>query len=86
MDELKKLDTSKNDINDEIDELVRIMHIRFLTGLDKNFLNYEQIDNDEELDDLIVSNRDSEEKYFDEEESENILTTKTHQYTGEQDY
>jgi len=70
MNELKKLDTTKNDAIDEIDELIRIMHIKFLTGLDKEYINYDIIDNNEELDDIKTSNRDAEEKYFEEDEEE----------------
>ena len=64
MNELKSLDLTKNEASDEIDELIRIMHIRFLTGLDKDFINYELIDNNEELDDIKLMNRDIEEKSY----------------------
>ena len=42
---------SAEDLEDNIDELVRICHEKFLFGMDKNF-DYKTIDEDQTLDDL----------------------------------
>ena len=39
------------ELEDNEDELIRIMHERFMQGLDGNFVDYAAIDRDEELDD-----------------------------------
>jgi hypothetical protein len=60
------------------------MHIRFLCGLDKDYFDYSQVDNNELYDNLDEINKDQEEKFFDEEEPE--IYKQTSVYTGEQDY
>ena len=55
------MDTDKNgddltitalELEDNEDELIRLMHKRFLDGEDFKWVDYEQIDNDETLDDV----------------------------------
>ncbi len=77
-----------NLLEDEIDELIRLMSIRFLMGGDSEFFNYDEVDNNELYDDLEVMVRDDEDKYFDGED--NIDTNSDNHgesvYTGIQDY
>ncbi|ORY36871.1 hypothetical protein BCR33DRAFT_721798 [Rhizoclosmatium globosum] len=47
------------------EELVTIMKERFLDGGDAEFFDYSFVDDDEELDDLKVMERDVQERYFD---------------------
>lgn len=72
-----------NKLEDEEDELIRLMAIRFLMGEDKDFFNYEEVDSNEQYDDIEQINRDNEDAYFDEEESNEIQSS---YYTGELDY
>lgn len=37
----------KDEMENNIDELVRLMHEKFLAGLDRNFIDYNQIDDNE---------------------------------------
>jgi len=50
------------------------MHDKFVSGEDFNFINYAEIDNNEELDDQTMINRDAEDHYFGEQENQ--------EYTG----
>jgi hypothetical protein len=70
-------------LEDEEDELIRLMALRFLMGEDKEFFDYSSVDKNEKYDDLELINRDSEEKYFDEEEANEVTSS---EYTGIQDY
>ena len=72
-----------NNIEDEEDELIRLMHIRFLCGGDKEFFNYSQVDDNEYYDDIKENDHDQEEKFFDNEEPTNNYNSL---YTGKQDY
>ncbi|CAD8153243.1 unnamed protein product [Paramecium pentaurelia] len=75
------------DLEDQEDILIRLMHDRFINGLDKDFINYEQIDLNEDYDDQKQMNLDIEEEYF---ENQNIdlreEEVKQSEYTGIQDY
>jgi len=72
-----------NSLEDETDELIRLMMLKFLMGEDREFFDYEEIDNNEIYDDIEQINQEDEEAYFDSEEpSENNLA----EYTGIQDY
>ncbi|CAI5735203.1 unnamed protein product [Hyaloperonospora brassicae] len=55
-------------IADTVDErrqqLEEIMSIRFLNGADKEYVNYAEIDEDENLDDFVAVQRDAEDRYF----------------------
>lgn len=53
--------------NEKIDynEFISIMKEYFLEGLDKDFIDYNRIDNDETLDNIQEIDRDEQEKYFD---------------------
>ena len=64
LDSEKSIDETQ--LEDNEDELMRLLHLKFLEGEDD--FDYTTIDNDPELDDLITIARDEEEKYFDEEE------------------
>ncbi len=59
------------------------MAIRFLMGEDIKFFDYSSVDNNEKYDDIELINRDCEEKYFDEEEANDVSNS---EYTGVQDY
>jgi hypothetical protein len=61
------------------------MAIRFLFGEDKDYFNYEEVDNNELYDDIEEMNKDEEEKYFDanDEEDDNVIENN---YTGIIDY
>lgn len=71
--------------SDNEDELIVLMHNRFLAGLDKDFIDYDLIDNNDRYDDCKTMDRDDEERYFDQEEWEE-RTGKESEYTGELDY
>jgi hypothetical protein len=63
-------------------DFIQIMYNKFLNGEDVNF-DYETVDFNEEYDDLNVLNQDQQDKYFDDEE-ENQLDTSN--YNIEYDY
>ena len=97
------MDTDKNgddltitalELEDNEDELIRLMHKKFLDGEDFKWVDYEQIDNDETLDDVKQMEQDSEDKYFDAEDTtaDNLKEEKKEDskkesvYTGVLDY
>ena len=59
------------------------MHIRFLCGEDKDYFDYNNVDNNELYDDIVTYDCDQEEKFFDGEEANQ---DKDSIYTGEMDY
>ena len=60
------LTLSEADLEDNEDELIRIMHKRFLDGCDSKFgIDYDAIDADDSLDDRAQIERDEEDAYFD---------------------
>jgi len=46
-----ELTLTREELEDNEDELIRCMHDRFLDGLDGEWVDYDQIDNDSDLDD-----------------------------------
>lgn len=54
------------------DELIRLLHDKFMSGLDLN-IDYSKIDGNPIYDDMITINRDQEEKYFDDESDAIII-------------
>ena len=74
---------STNLLEDEEDELIRLMAIRFLMGEDKEYFDYSSVDDNELYDDVEQINADKEEAYFDEEEPSEIMENFN---TGIQDY
>ncbi len=58
---------STNLLEDEEDELIRLMALRFLMGEDMEYFDYKSVDENELYDDLALINADKEEAYFDEE-------------------
>ena len=65
------LTLTEAELEDNEDELIRIMHKRFLDGYessDKWGIDYDQIDADETLDDQTQIAQDAEDRYFDSEE------------------
>ena len=62
-------------------EFAELMHARFLGGLDALF-EYAKVDFCEDYDDVQMTNRDMEERYFDDEEP----TAASNHDTGEQDF
>lgn len=52
-------------------EFIRIMQERFLAGDDKNF-DYSKVDSNTDYDSLDILGHDAEEKYFDQEEEEEL--------------
>ena len=73
---------------DNEDNLIVMMHERFLAGLDKNFINYDEIDNNEKYDDTKIIDQDMEDEFFENVEDLTKLNNpdeKT-EYTGIQDY
>jgi hypothetical protein len=71
---------------DNDDELVRIMHDRFLAGLDAAWVDYAKIDNNEIYDDHETIERDIEDEFFDETPDVARYTDGQSEYTGIQDY
>jgi len=51
------------------EEFKRIMFEQFLTGMDSEFFDYNQVDFNNEYDPSEIEDRDEEEKYFDAEDS-----------------
>ena len=80
------------------DELIRIMHERFLMGEDKGLIDYESIDTNEyfalsnmrtdrKYDNKRLMELDAEEKFFEAEEPQAEEPMKKQKiYTGELDY
>lgn len=58
------------EMQDQMDQFTHIMHQKFLSGEDRDYLDYSKIDDDLTLDDhwLREANYDAEEKYFAEDE------------------
>ena len=56
-------------LEDVEDELIQLMHKKFLDGEDQ--YDYESVDQNEGFDDIKQMERDSEEKWFEEEDGEN---------------
>ena len=84
------LSLSEQEMDSNVDELIRVMHSRFLEGYDVQFVNYNSIDNDQSLDQFNAkeAERDQEEKYFDslEQNTHSPPTNETSVYTGILDY
>ena len=57
------------ELEDNEDELIRLAHKKFLDGEDFKWIDYDQIDNDEKLDDVKQMEQDSEDKYFDADDA-----------------
>lgn len=60
---------SAAEMQEMMDQFTYIMHQKFLSGEDHQYVDYSKIDNDETLDDhwLREVNHDAEEKYFAED-------------------
>ncbi|KRX02687.1 hypothetical protein PPERSA_01804 [Pseudocohnilembus persalinus] len=78
-------DIDQDEIEDNQDELIRLLHDRFICGLETEHFNYEFIDNNEDLDDDKIINDDIEESYYDKQQVLQIKLENS-QYTGIQDY
>ncbi|EAS05657.1 coiled-coil protein, putative (macronuclear) [Tetrahymena thermophila SB210] len=76
---------SEQEREDYEDELITFMHNQFLIGEEKDHFNYDEIDNDENLDDRKIIDQDQEDKYFDDEEENEVDPSKS-EYTGIEDY
>ncbi|EGR27472.1 hypothetical protein IMG5_195540 [Ichthyophthirius multifiliis] len=50
------------------DELLRLMHDRFILGEDTEYINYDEIDKNGGLDDFKQQDQDDEDRYFDNDE------------------
>lgn len=70
---------------DNEDLLIRMMHDRFVAGLDSGFFDYATVDENEKYDDVEVTEKDEEAKYFDDIQEEKV-PPELSEYTGEQDY
>uniref|UniRef100_A0A182JQX0 DUF2052 domain-containing protein n=1 Tax=Anopheles christyi TaxID=43041 RepID=A0A182JQX0_9DIPT len=53
------------------DEFIGIMHARFIAGEEEEF-DYTQVDNSDDYDDLDTVEQDEQEKYFDQEEDDEV--------------
>lgn len=53
------------------DEFLGIMHSNFLSGKDKEFFDYSQVDQNSEYDNIEENCQDLEDKYFDDDDSQN---------------
>ena len=60
---------SPAEMQEQLDQFTYIMQQKFLSGQDREHINYSKIDEDETLDDhwLKEANYDAEEKYFEED-------------------
>ena len=72
------------ELEDNEDELIRIIMKRFVDGRLSHAINYEAIDNWTQYDDIKQIQRDNEDQYFDSEEPSDLH--KGSEYTGEQDF
>lgn len=54
-------------------DFLEIMKVRFLQGMDTAFADYNQIDNNEDLDDWKQIERDAQDRYFEDENVTDIL-------------
>jgi len=81
---LREESLSREEQDENEDELIRIMHDKFIKGEDKAF-NYRTVDENEAYDDVEQINKDLEESYFDSEEPYSF-SVKSSIYTGEQDF
>ncbi|CDW75997.1 UNKNOWN [Stylonychia lemnae] len=62
---------SAQDLEDHEDELVRLMHDKFMNGEDTDYFNYkEDIDENEEYDDVKQIELDQEEQWFEKDNEE----------------
>ncbi|RVW40631.1 hypothetical protein CK203_079118 [Vitis vinifera] len=70
MESNQKATLSAVEMQDQMDQFTHIMHQKFLSGEDRDYLDYSKIDDDETLDDhwLREANYDAEDKYFAEDE------------------
>ena len=83
----KPLELTGEQLEDNEDDLIQLMHFRFLQGYDADFIDYNEIDNDWTLDDKKQMEQDSEDKYFDKEPEETeTKEDRPSVYTGELDY
>ncbi len=91
------LTLTAEELADNEDELIRIMHQRFLNGEDTKYFNYAQeVDNNPKYDHQKQIDQDEEDRWFDEEEPSSGYSPtrkanggeehKQSQYTGELDY
>jgi len=60
-------DTFLSDHDFRLNEMRRIMQDRFLSGLDSDSVNYREIDENDEYDDIDAEERDAQDRYFDED-------------------
>ena len=74
----------KGELEDNEDELIRIIMKKFIDGKLSTAVDYEKIDNTTEYDDFKQIQRDCEDAYFDSEEPSEPI--KDSEYTGEQDF
>jgi hypothetical protein len=85
IDPMEQEEIPVEELEDNEDELIRLMHERFLAGLDDKFIDYKEIDDNPDFDDEKILNQDREDAYFEAEEP--VLPDEAiHKYTGEQDY
>ena len=68
-DKGEDLTITPDELEDNEDELIRLAHKKFLDGEDFKQIDYDQIDNDEKLDDVKQMEQDSEDKYFDADDA-----------------
>ena len=64
------LKLSQEELEEAEDELIRLMHDRFMNGEDGDQVDYAQIDADEALDDLQQIDRDQEDQWFNQEDQD----------------
>ena len=77
------MEINQNDLEDNIDELLQLCHLKFMDGKYSSYFNYEVIDNDQELDDVQQIDQQKEQEYFEEEDEHQIGECTD---TGIQDY
>jgi len=85
MDASEKEEIAPEELEDNEDELILLMHERFLAGLETKHINYKDIDENSDLDDTKIINQDAEDGYFDEEEGTTNEKSSS-SFTGELDY
>lgn len=64
------LKISSSELEENEDELIRLMHERFLRGDDHEFFDYKEVDENENYDDRRQKELNDEEKWFEEAEEE----------------
>eukprot|EP00347_Sterkiella_histriomuscorum_P003240 403365050 len=86
------IELNAQELEDNEDELIRLMHDKFINGEDKEYFDYSSVDYNEKYDDEKQLLQDEEDKWFEQDQGVTENTQKTDSdpqssvYTGILDY